>query len=170
MQQQDESMFAMSRDLWKNSLGKLFNSPIPETATWTNTKEIANALNIFQNNSMTYCFFPDGGGIHLGAARPTDEENCIEVCSFDRENNYEHANPYIIKAKKLYFFKPGKDENWSYFILEADSLHPVLEYDEDSDKPQVHESVIIRSGGFMMALIIPTIIISRHLHDRAIED
>jgi len=102
------------RQHWDKVLNDLFNYSIPSTYTWDNLVDIIKVLNaICDKQGRVTMFIPGGGDIALKKASYSSEEGCVEL---DPEAGF------IVKPKRLTFYKIGENVEWHYFLLETKDL------------------------------------------------
>lgn len=105
----------------------LFGENQPESSSWKDIKRIVNILNIIGSiPAYNHMMFSDKGGLDFDYAEMAFEKDCIYI--------YDTLGfCFVVKPKKLYY--EGFDEyyRWNYFLLELDTLQPIIEkYDEIS--------------------------------------
>ena len=110
---------------WAEIHQRIFGNIIPAECTWTNKEDIITILNIIGNIKYSnHMFFPNGGGLDLLGAKPSNEEDCIEL---------DFGASRILKPKSLTFFSVDTKFEWNYFRLETDSLMPTDVYENIGD-------------------------------------
>lgn len=87
--------------------------------TITNTREIVKALNYFKLTPiLNHMLYPQGGGLDFDSAEMVNEGKCIALHSQQRTIS-------ILKPKQ-FVFESFDDYRWFYFLIETDTLDPIL--------------------------------------------
>lgn len=104
---------------WNFIKKHLFRGYSPESTSWNDKDEIVSVLNIVGSiPAYNHMLFSDGGGLDFTNAMSASEKDCIYI--------YAHGLCYLIKPKRL-IFEGFKYYEWNYFLLELDSLDPILD-------------------------------------------
>lgn len=104
-----------------NFLNKyLFGNNSPESTAWRNSEKIVNVLNIIGTlPAYNHMFFSDGGGLDFRKAESANESGCIYI--------YDSIGFCLVaKPKCLYYEGFNKEYSWNYFLLELDTLSPII--------------------------------------------
>lgn len=110
---------------WQYIQEILFNSLVPETASFSDNKVIIRVLNLLGSMpSLNHMFLPTGGGQDFTDAELSAEEGCISI-------NASGAI-FIVKPKSLIVENIKDDFSWSYFRLELDELKPIINLNEEN--------------------------------------
>ena len=119
---EEENYFLAEETEWDFLEKRIFpNGIIPERTKWTNIIDIIQILNTFSFvNTTEHVLLPDGGGLNYKKAIPAPEKGCIYLIV---EGNY-----YILLSPKCLYYETFLDKNWNYFILELNTINPILEY------------------------------------------
>lgn len=111
----------------------LFGENQPESSSWKEIKGIVNILNIIGSiPAYNHMMFSDQGGLDFAHAEMAAEKDCIYI--------YDTIGfCFVVKPKKLYY--EGFDEyyRWNYFLLELDTLQPIIEKYEEISYEQLVE-------------------------------
>ncbi len=103
----------------------LFGKNQPESSSWREISGIVNILNIIGSiPAYNHMMFSDEGGLDFAYAEMAFEKDCIYI--------YDTIGfCFVVKPKKLYY--EGFDEyyKWNYFLLELDTLQPIIEKDKE---------------------------------------
>lgn len=87
--------------------------------TITNNREIVKALNYFKLTPiLNHMLYPQGGGLDFDSAEMVNEEECIALRS--RQGTIDILKP------KQFVFESFDDYRWFYFLIETDTLVPIL--------------------------------------------
>lgn len=87
--------------------------------TITNNREIVKALNYFRLTPiLNHMLYPQGGGLDFDSAEMVNEEECIALRS--RQGTIDILKP------KQFVFESFDDYRWFYFLIETDTLDPIL--------------------------------------------
>ena len=118
---EEDNYFLAEETEWKFLEKRMFpNGIIPERSKWTNIIDIIRILNIFRFVKTTeHVFLPDGGGLNYKKAMFANEQGCIYLIV---EGNYN-----LLLSPKCLYYETFKDKKWNYFILELNTLNPILE-------------------------------------------
>ena len=91
--------------------------------TITNSKEIVKALNYFRLTPvLNHMLYPQGGGLDFDFAEIATEDECIALHS-------QQGTIDILKPKQ-FVFESFDDYKWFYFLIETDTLTPILTKDD----------------------------------------
>lgn len=103
----------------------LFGEIQPESSSWKEIGGIVNILNIIGSIPVyNHMMFSDEGGLDFAFAEMAPEKDCIYI--------YDTIGLcFVVKPKRLYY--EGFDEyyRWNYFLLELDTLQPIIEKHEE---------------------------------------
>ncbi len=118
---------------WEYCLSRIFPVSIPESCSWTKSKEIHEIFQMLSEeyDQLNYAFFPEHGGTDLTNIKFAKEKNCLIL------NDYYVVNPY-----KLTFESMG-DLDFSYFMLELNTLSPT----GDTILNEIRENVYLNNNG-----------------------
>ncbi len=118
---------------WEHCLTRIFPVSIPESSSWTNTKECYAILELISKeyDQLNYAFLPEFGGIDISKIDYAKEKNCLII------NDY-----YVIKPKKLIFESMG-DLDFSYFYMQ---LHDMIPINSDN-KYKIRETLFLNENG-----------------------
>jgi hypothetical protein len=110
---------------WQEVQRILFPTTMPSRAIWENIEDIVRVLNILGKiDGLNHMFYPEGGGLDLGAAKIGAEPDTIELFV-----QPEQAGADLVKPKMLIFESFGYDMEWNYFRLENLELEPTGIYE-----------------------------------------
>lgn len=85
----------------------------------TKTNDIVKALNYFRLAPvLNHMLYPQGGGLDFDSAELASENGCIAL--------HSNIGTIDILKPKQFIFESFDDYKWSYFLLEADKLTPIL--------------------------------------------
>lgn len=114
----------------------LFRSNPPDSCVWKEPKEIVDVLNVVGlTPAFNHMLFSDKGGLDFSSAKMAAEDGCIKI--YDTLNSC-----YLLKPKCLHFEAFKNNFRWNYFLLEIDSLKPILEtYSSDDYEYLVEDNI-----------------------------
>jgi hypothetical protein len=104
-----------------NFLNKyLFGNNPPESTAWRNSEKIVNVLNVIGTlPAYNHMLLSDGGGLDFSKAEPANEPGCIYI--------YDSLGfCFVVKPKCLYYEGFNEEYSWNYFLLELDTLSPII--------------------------------------------
>lgn len=99
---------------------QIFGENVPSSATWRNSKEIINVLNIIgATPAYNHMMFSDKGGLDFSRSESAPEKDCIYV--------YDTLGMcFLVKPKNLSFEGFNDDFRWSYFLLDLKEMEPII--------------------------------------------
>ena len=127
----DRKMAAVSDWNFLNNL--IFKGEEPISCIWEKTNRIVEILNLIcQLPTGNHVLFSQGGGLDMTEASVAAERECICVC-------FQNTFNCILKPKSLRYDTFNDDPSWNYLILEADSLTPVFDVQNDRECEELVE-------------------------------
>lgn len=119
--------------LWDTLVNELFDSKIPNTVIWKDTKTIVDVLRfIGQHKALNHTFIPSGGGLDLLDCETHWEDGFIALVFGGQK--------HILKPKALHFESFGSNHpEWYYFMLETETVKPLF---EETDESAIYEPVV----------------------------
>lgn len=104
---------------------QIFGENQPESASWSGAEKIVNILNTIGSlSAYNHMLFSDGGGLDFVSAEPAAEEGCIYIFT-------ALGGCFVVRPERLCYQGFDGNYRWNYFLLELDSLEPVLERDDE---------------------------------------
>lgn len=106
---------------WLFLTSYIFRENQPESSCWTEINGIVNILNIIGSiPAYNHMMFSDMGGLDLAYAEMASEKDCIYI--------YDTLGIcFVVKPKRLYYEGFDGYCRWNYFLLEFDTLQPIME-------------------------------------------
>lgn len=126
---------------WNFLTKNIFREYTPRSTEFTNINDIVRVLNIISKSpAMNHFLYATGGGLDLEKAELANEKDCIYI--------YTDGFCQVAKPKRL-LYESFPDVRWNYFLMDLDSLYPIVgtevsEYEEHvvEDEPGHYVSAI----------------------------
>ena len=117
--------YEKNRIIWKEIIGEIFPTGVPQHCEWSGLNQIVSILNIIgSRENSNHMFYPTGGGMDIESAKLSTEKGCIEIFTGLTE---------ILKPKCL-SFQSFNNDRWNYFRIDTDALQPSGIYGEVGDE------------------------------------
>lgn len=105
---------------WKFLNKYLFGNNPPDSAQWRTTEKIVNVLNAIGTlPAYNHMLFSHCGWLDFRKAEIANEAGCIYI--------YDSVGVcFLVKPKTLYYENFNEEYTWNYFLLELDTLLPII--------------------------------------------
>lgn len=116
---------------WEFLEKKIFIGNPPTTCKWEETGDIIYVLQLIKSlSTYSYLFCPERGDLDFDDAMVATEKGCIDII----------ANSMCLRVKpKCLEFNRFKIRSWNYFMLELDTIEPILKNSVINDYEEVVE-------------------------------